>query len=236
MTDTWLRGVHTAPNIQTDPTTYEVENLALDQPGHLLRTMREVGDWTDKIAVDLGAGTGFWVPALTREATHVFAIEPHGPSRMLAMRRFAEHNVLNASVLAGSAEQTMLTTHSVDIVHARFAYFWGPGCEPGIDELERIIRPGGSACIIDNDLERGTFASWLARLPKNYQRDQSTLDDFWRGHGFDIHHVESSWRFETREDLEDVVRLEFADAAQDILESHQGTEVNYHFRIYSRSY
>lgn len=236
MTDTWLRGVHAAPNIQTDPAIYEVENLALDQPGHLLDTMREVGDWADTIAVDLGAGTGFWSTDLAREATHVFAIEPHAPSRLLAMRRFAEQSTLNASVLAGSAEQTMLASDSVDIVHARFAYFWGPGCEPGIDELARIIRPGGSACIIDNDLEHGTFASWLERLPKNYQRDQPTLDDFWRGHGFDIHRVHSSWRFETREDLEDVVRLEFADAAQDIIASHQGTEVDYHFRIYSRSY
>ncbi len=236
MTDTWLRGVHAAPNIQGDPGIYEVENRALDPQGLLLAAMRAHKDWRDKLVVDLGAGTGFWVPHIAREATHVFAIEPHGPSRQIAMRDFAHKDLVNTSVLAGSAAQTMLADQSVDIVHARFAYFWGPGCEPGLDELERIIRPGGVACIIDNDLDHGTFAEWLKRLPPSYQRHQPDLDTFWSAHGFAAQRIQSCWRFDAREDLEAVVHLEFADAAPDIIASHEGLEVDYHFRIYSRTY
>lgn len=232
----WLEGVHTAPNIQSNSDLYELENRALDPGGHLLATMRAIADWRDRLAVDLGAGTGFWVPHLAREAKHVFAIEPDDVLRRRMMARLGDGEHANVSAMAGSAAQTMLAPSSVDIVHARFAYFWGPGCEPGIEELARILRPGGTACIIDNDLERGVFASWLARLPAAYQRDQATLDAFWRGHGFDIHVIESCWRFETRDDLERVVALEFTDTAPELLAEHEGLMVPYVFRIYSKTY
>lgn len=232
----WLEGVHSAPNIQSDSDIYEIENLALDPEDKLLTTMRSIADWQGKLAVDLGAGTGFWVPHLASDATHVFGIEPDDILRQRMMHRFATSAHTNVSALAGSAAQTMLATSSVDIVHARFAYFWGPGCEPGLEELARIIRPGGTACIIDNDLEAGVFASWLKKLPPSYQRSQSTLDAFWHAHGFESHTIESCWRFERREDLERVVALEFADAAPKIIAEHEGLTVPYVFRIYARHY
>jgi len=236
MQDTWLKGVHTAPNIQTNPETYEIENRALDPEQKLITTLQDCADWSGKLAVDLGAGTSFWVPHLAHTARHVFSIEPDPNLRILGMQRLVEQRILNASILAGSAEQTMLADHSVDVVHARFAYFWGPGCEAGIKELERIITPGGSACIIDNDLEEGTFAHWLKQLPSNYQRNPDTLHAFWTSHGFTEHTVRSCWQFEQRQDLEDVVRLEFADAADQIIASHSGTTVDYSFKIYHRTF
>ena len=36
---------------------------------------------------------------------------------------------------------------SVDVVHARWAYFFGPGCEPGLAELDRVVRRGGTALV-----------------------------------------------------------------------------------------
>ena len=56
---------------------------------------------------------------------------------------------------------------SVDVAHARWAYFFGPGCEPGLRELARVVRRGGAAFVIDNDATRSTFGAWFRReLPR----------------------------------------------------------------------
>ena len=117
-----------------------------------------------------------------------------------------------ASVMAGSAEQLFLPDHSVDICHARFAYFFAPHCAPGLRELARVMAPGGTAFIIDNDLENGSFAGWLHRHPAWKDTDPAQVEQFWSQHGFTRTRVASEWRFQTRAALEAVVRLEFGDS------------------------
>jgi len=163
---------------------------------------------------------------------HVFAVEPHGPSRLIAHQRVARMEWENVSVLTGSAEQTHLADASMDWVHARFAYFWGPGCEAGLAEVDRILRPGGAFVMIDNDLGRGTFAQWLRRLPEETQRDPDKLDSWWTSQGYSISEVPSCWRFRRRAELEAVVRLEFEDVAEELLAEHEGLEVEYVYRLF----
>ena len=140
-----LPGVHPAPNIQDHREVYEIENRAADPDGCIEVAMRGVLSWQDRVVLDLGAGTGFHISGFATMAAHVFAVEPHGASRLAAMRRCAELGLPNVSVMTGSAERLPLNTASVDICHARFAYFFGPGCERGLDEVERVIRHGGTS-------------------------------------------------------------------------------------------
>ena len=63
----------------------------------------------------------------------------------------------------GTAQALPLPDASVDVVHARWAYFFGPGCEPGLAELARVVRRGGTAFVIDNDATRSTFGGWFRR-------------------------------------------------------------------------
>ncbi len=88
-------------------------------------------------------------------------VEPHGDLAAIARRRV--RRLPNVSVLHGSAEALPLPDGSVDVVHARWAYFFGPGCEPGLAELDRVVRPGSRAFVIDNDPTRSTFGAWFRR-------------------------------------------------------------------------
>ncbi len=232
-----LPGVHAAPNIQTAPDVYEIENHAADPDGLIEQAMWRVAPWRDQIVLDLGAGTGFHIARFHKHAGHVIAVEPHDPSRLRAMHRVAQLGLECASVMTGSAEQLWLPDHSIDICHARFAYFFAPHCEPGLRELERVMRPGGTAFVIDNDLRYGTFAAWLRHLGEWQHVDADEIEQFWHDHGFTLTRIMSEWRFAARADLEAVVRLEFgAPLADRLLAEHEGLRVEYGYCLYYRRY
>lgn len=230
-----LPGVHVSPNIQDAPSIYEIENRAVDPEGKIEETMKALAPWEGKIVLDLGAGDGFYLERFDALAAHVIAVEPYDPSRLRAMARVAALGLTRTSVMTGSAEQILLPDASVDIVHARFAYFFAPDCEPGLLELVRVVRSGGVAFIVDNDLRSGTFAAWLRRSP--WAKDADVVEGFWTDHGFTLHRVVSEWRFESRADLEAVVRIEFpGHLGEQILEEHKGSQVDYHYCLYVRRY
>ena len=233
----FLPGVHKSPNIQSAPDLYEIENLALDPQGHIESAMREISDWTGKVVADMGAGTGYYIPMFAGEGAHVIAIEPHDPSRLRAMARVLELNLENVSVMTGSAERTLLGDQSLDLYHARFAYFWPPNCVAGIHELDRIMRPGGSAMIIDNDYDAGTFASWLARRKRKEPITQVEKERFWASYGFSCRKIQTELKFRDRTDFESVVRLEFGkDLGDAIVAEHGGTVVDYALCLYHRRF
>jgi ubiquinone/menaquinone biosynthesis C-methylase UbiE len=232
-----LPGVHVAPNIQEAPDLYEIENRAVDPAGRIEAAMAAIAPWDGKVVLDLGAGTGFHLARFHATAAHVIAVEPHGPSRLRAMARVAALGLERVSVVTGSAEHVLLPDASVDVIHARFAYFFAPDCAPGLVELARVIRPGGVAFIVDNDLRHGAFAAWLRRLPEWAQVDPDVVERFWSDHGFALTRIPSEWRFERRADLEAVVRNEFrGGVAEEILAEHEGLSVEYYYALYHRRY
>ncbi len=128
--------------------------------------------------------------------------------------------------MRAGAEALPLADDSVDIAHARWAYFFGAGCEPGLAELERVVRPGGVACLVDNDAARSTFGAWFRRAYPAY--DPSAVERFWRRQGFTTAPLTIHWTFDRREDLEAVVRIELPPAAADAaLAEHDGLRVDY---------
>jgi ubiquinone/menaquinone biosynthesis C-methylase UbiE len=228
-----LPGIHPSPNIQEFPDIYEIENRAVDPDGKIEAAMWSIASWQGEIVLDLGAGTGFHLPRFHEQAAHVIGVEPHDPSRLRAMARMSAAGLARVSLMTGSAERLLLPDQSVAMIHARFAYFFGPGCEPGIEEAMRVLRPGGTFFIIDNDLRQGTFASWLARVPYFATRNPTTIETFWGRQGFTQHRILSAWNFATREDLEAVVHIEFPQEVADaICSEHQGLSVSYGFNVF----
>ena len=128
-----------APNQGARPDLYELENRAMD-PDHLvLDAMRDLAPWAGKTLLDLGCGSGYWLPGYAARAAAVIGVEPDPALVALAAARDSR-----VRVLAGSAEHIPLPDASVDVAHARFAYFWPPRCAAGLAEVLRVLTPGGS--------------------------------------------------------------------------------------------
>jgi len=222
-----------SPNLWEHPATYELENRAVDRDGVLEQAMLSVADWTSRDVLDLGCGSGFHLPRFAASAARVYGVEPHPALLRLAARR--TRSSANVSLLQGTAQAVPLPDASVDVVHARWAYFFGPGCEPGLRELARVVRRGGTAFVIDNDATRSTFGRWFRRgYPKI---DPTAVESFWSTRGWTRMPLDIDWRFDSRADLEAVVRIEFApEVADAILAEHAGTTVDYAVNLWWRRY
>lgn len=227
------RGVVPSPNIWHHPAVYELENQAAD-PGHAIEAaMASVCSWSGRTFLDLGCGSGFHLPRWAQDAERVIGVEPHPALHRLAQRR--TRRLDNVTVLAGTAQALPVPGASVDVVQARWAYFFGPGCEPGLRELDRVVRRGGTAFVIDNDASRSTFGGWFRRGYPTV--DPEVVERFWSSYGWHRIPVDMGWSFATREELEAVVRIELGrEVAEEVLATHTGTEVDYAVNVWWRSY
>ena len=229
------RGPIPSPNIWNDPDAYENENRGVDPDGLIEAAMSGIHDWTGQRVLDVGCGSGFHLPRFAQTASHVVGVEPHKPLTTLALQRISTLALANASVLHGAAQDLPLADQSIDVVHARWAYFFGPGCEPGLAEIARVLRPGGTAFVIDNDASRSTFGGWFRRALPNY--DPVAVERFWGRQGWLRERVDIRWSFDSRDEFESVVRIEFtATVADDILAEHEGSGVDYAVNLWWRTF
>ena len=225
-----------APNIGGHPGVYEIENRALDPGGHLLAAMRRLAPWEGRRLVDLGCGTGFWLPGYAKEAARVTGVEPDPVLRARAADRIRD--LPHAEVLPGSAERLPLPDRSVDVVHARFAYFWPPGCAAGLAEVRRVLKPGGALVVVDNDHRAGEFAGLLraaAEAGQGYGDNADVTDAWWAERGASRTEVMSRWQFRSREDFEAVLGMEFPGGVADRwLAEHPGvTGLSYGYVLFT---
>jgi ubiquinone/menaquinone biosynthesis C-methylase UbiE len=195
--------------------------------------MRSLADWSARDVLDVGCGTGFHLPRFAATAARVYGVEPHPALLRLAARR--TRSLDRVTLLAGAAQELPLSDASVDVAHARWAYFFGPGCEPGLRELARVVRRGGTAFVIDNDATRSTFGRWFRRgYP---QIDPGGVERFWARQGWSRVPLDIDWTFDDRADLEAVVRIEFApEVASAILAEHSSTTVDYAVNLWWRRF
>lgn len=197
-----------APNLGGQPDVYELENRAVQQAGHVLPAMRALAPWTGRTIVDLGCGSGFWLPAYAADAARVIGVEPDRVLLAAAERRVAQDD--RVQVVAGSAEHVPLPDDSADVVHARFAYFFPPGADAGLAEVLRVLRPGGQLVVVDNDYRWGEFASLLAAsAARPPAQTAARTDRWWAERGASRHEVRSELSFGSRADLAAVLHIEF---------------------------
>lgn len=228
-----MAGATPSPNIWRTPDVYEVENRAVDPDGILEAEMRGIRDWAGGTVVDIGCGTGYHLPWFAADAARVIGVEPHRANAQRARHRVA--GLSNVSVLDGLAQNMAIPDSSVDVAHARWSYFFGPGCEPGLAEVERITRRYGVFFVIDNDATRSTFGGWFRQFLPKY--DVDGIERFWISLGFHRKRLDIRWSFKNRADFESVVRIEFSEAVADhVCATHEGLEVDYAVNLWWREF
>ncbi|PTR26505.1 methyltransferase family protein [Rhodococcus sp. OK519] len=226
------RGPIPSPNIWHWPDIYEIENRAQDVDGVVFTALAELAGWGGRDVLDVGCGAGFHLPVFAAAARSVVGVEPHPPLVAAARARVEGHSAI--TVLHGSAESLPLPDASVDVVHARTAYFFGPGCGPGILEAMRVLRPGGVLAIVDLDATVSPYGDWMRADLAHY--DPRAVESFFEAQGFAMHRVRTRWEFENRDGLRAVLGIEFTErtAARAFAETAGlGLEVGY--RIHTRS-
>ena len=195
--------------------------------------MAAIAPWAGRTVLDVGCGTGFHLPRFAATAASVIGVEPHPGLAALARRR--TRRLPHVAVREGLAEALPLPDASVDVVHARWAYFFGPGCEPGLAELDRVVRRGGTAYVVDNDPTRSTFGAWFRR---GYPEvDPVAVERFWSARGWARHPLDIRWEFSSRADLEAVVAIELPpQVARDVLATYDGLSVDYAVNLWVRHF
>jgi SAM-dependent methyltransferase len=209
-------GTVPSPNIWEYPELYELENTAVDPDGVIEAAIDELlsdgasllqRGWGD--VLDVGCGAGFHLPRLAACAGSVIGVEPHPGLASRATRRVA--HLRNVTVRQGTAQGLPVADASIDLAHARWAYFFGPGCEPGLRELSRVCRRGAAVVVLDHDATRSSVGRWFAAglREDGIGHDPDRLERFWARNGFLRRRLDVPWRFTRREDLAAVLAIEF---------------------------
>jgi ubiquinone/menaquinone biosynthesis C-methylase UbiE len=107
----------------------------------------ELGEPTNLVVADIGAGTGISSRLVADRGARVWAIEPNA-----TMRSAAEPHS-KVDFCEGTAEQTRLPDQSVDIVLCCQSFHW---FEPNaaLTEFHRILKPAGRVALMWNDRDR----------------------------------------------------------------------------------
>lgn len=199
-----------SPNIWRSPTVYETLNRAADPDGLVLAALDGLlGEQQVGTLVDIGCGAGFHLPALSARAGAVVGVEPHPDLVEAARRRVAARRLTDRVVVRrGLAQRLPVDDSCVDVAFSHWAYFFGPGCEAGLDEVDRVLRPGGVQVVVDMD---GTsthgYARWFADSGTAVRARLTGA--FFADAGFTERRLPVVWTFDSRRDLADVLHIEF---------------------------
>jgi len=128
-----------------------------DYPPEAIAWLRDVlGVGPGRKTLEIGAGTGKFLPNLLACGGDIVALEPVGGMREQLMRGFPD-----IDVLAGTAEAIPLPDASVHSIVCAQAFHWF-ATDAAVQEMRRVLVPGGMLGLIWN--VRDESVPWVAEL------------------------------------------------------------------------
>jgi ubiquinone/menaquinone biosynthesis C-methylase UbiE len=164
-----------------DPTrrfSSRVGNYVRYRPGYpsgvidLLR--KECGLTSSSVIADVASGTGIFTRMLLENRNRVFGVEPNAEMRK-AGEEFLDAYPHFISV-EGTAEDTSLTDHCLDMVTAAQAAHWFDR-QKARNEFIRILKPGGWAVLLWNErrIDSTPFLREFEKLLLRYGTDYQSV-------------------------------------------------------------
>lgn len=117
----------------------------------------------EKLAADIGAGTGFITGELIKRGLKVIAVDQSKAMLLEMKQKFS--SVIEIEYCMGDAEHLPLADEVVDFVFANMCLHHVPSPSAAISEMGRILRGGGRLVVTDLDTHNFEFL-------KRERRDQ----------------------------------------------------------------
>ena len=119
-----------------------------DYAAAAIETIHNITQMSVKTTVaDIGAGTGILTKHFVTTAKKVYAIEPNFELRQILTRELGDFP--SVSIIDGTAENTNLLDHSVDVITVAQAIHWFDP-QPTRQEMMRILKNEGWLVLIRN--------------------------------------------------------------------------------------
>jgi ubiquinone/menaquinone biosynthesis C-methylase UbiE len=140
----------------------------------------ELADFTDKLVLDIGSGTGRLAFAAAEKAKRVYASEPVDMLREYLRDKIKCENIKNVIVLDGTVEQIPFEDNTFDIVMS--GHVVGDNYDLEIEELSRVVKSGGYIidCIGEDSIKREPKEELLKRGFETFYHVSKTGGDIYR--------------------------------------------------------
>lgn len=146
---------------------------------------RELGLGKGKVAVDLGSGTGKFLPRLMATGADVIAVEPLAQMRSQLVAVYPEIDARE-----GRAQAIPLADASVDAVTCAMCFHLF-AAEDALAEIRRVLKPGGALGLLWNI--RDATSPWVASIIEIMAPYDHGAPRFESG-AWNTHYESGAWR------------------------------------------